>query len=123
VGKGPSEGAYPDGSLSGPHLLIYDAEDAGCRRLVDWIQRRDRDGRVVAFPSQNPELVRVAPELAGLALHRGIHGYDPRTRRIRSQERALPGLLRLLPRWRWLAPFARMAWFAHLLARIIDRQG
>jgi predicted DCC family thiol-disulfide oxidoreductase YuxK len=127
MGKGPAEGTHPDPGLSGPppcpYLLIYDAEDAQCRRLVDWVQRRDRDGRVVAFPFQNPELVRVAPELAGLALDRGIHGFDPRTRTVQDETRALPGLLRLLPRWRWLAPLARLSPVARLFVWFIDRRG
>jgi predicted DCC family thiol-disulfide oxidoreductase YuxK len=127
MGKGPSEGADRDPRLSSPppcpYLLVYDGDDAQCRRLVDWVQRRDRDGRVVAFPFQNPELLRVAPELAGRALDRGIHGYDPRTRTVQDETRALPGLLRLLPRWRWLAPLARLQPVARLFAWFIDRQG
>jgi hypothetical protein len=69
MGTGSSEGAEDLTGLSGPpapYLLAYDAEDSGCRRLVDWIQRRDSSGLVVSFPLQNPELVHVAPELAGL---------------------------------------------------------
>lgn len=127
MGKGPFEGADHDPGLSDPppcpYLLIYDAADAQCRRLVDWIQKRDRDGRVVAFPFQNPELVRVAPELAGLPLDRGIHGFDPRTRTIQEEARALPGLLRLLPGWRWLAPLARLHVVARLFAWFIGRRG
>lgn len=125
MGKGPFEGADDDPGLIAPppcpYLLVYDAEDARCRRLVDWIQRRDQDGRVVAFPYQNPELIRVAPELAGLALDRGLHGFDPRTRTIRDEDRVLPGLLRLLPRWRWLAPATRVPLLARLLCWFIHR--
>jgi len=44
-------------------LLVYDAEDPGCRRLVDRVGNCDRDGRVVTFPHLNAELVRMAGQL------------------------------------------------------------
>jgi len=127
MGKGPAEGTLHHPGLSDrqpwPYLLIYDAEDARCRRLADWVQRRERNGRVVAFPYQNPELVRVAPELAGLTLDRGIRGFDPRTRTVQEEARALPALLRLLPGWRWLAPLARLPLGSRLIFWFIGRRG
>jgi len=59
-----------------PLLLAYDAECPLCRRLVDWVQRRDRWGLIIPFPLQNPELVRMAPELAGRPLQAALHGLD-----------------------------------------------
>jgi predicted DCC family thiol-disulfide oxidoreductase YuxK len=125
LGEGASEGAADldglTGALPAPYLLAYDAEDGGCRRLVDWIQRRDRSGLVVSFPFQNAELVLVAPELAGLPQAGQVHGFDTRTRRLSSGEKLLPGLFRRLPGWGWLAPLASLPWVAGLLYRYIRR--
>jgi hypothetical protein len=109
MGAGPAPGG-PDrpGLTLAPYLLAYDAEDAGCRRLVDWVQRRDASGLVVAFPFQNPELVAVAPELAGLPQAGQIHGFDTRTRDLQSGPNLLPGLLSRLPGWTWLALLASL---------------
>ena len=119
MGQGASEGAADrdglTGALSAPYLLAYDAEDGGCRRLVDWIQRR------VSCPFQNAELVVVAPELAGLPQTGQVHGFDTRTRKLRSGAKLLPGLFRRLPGWGWLAPLASLPWVAGMLYRYIRR--
>jgi hypothetical protein len=82
---------------------------------VDWIQRRDREGLVVSFPFQNTELVHVAPEMAGLPQAGEVHGYDTRTREVRSGARILPSLLGRLPGWRWLAPLVSLPGVSALL--------
>jgi hypothetical protein len=64
----------------------------------------------------------VAPELAGLPLDRGIHGYEPRSRTLRSGPRMLPSLLRHLTGWRWLAPAAQVPLLARLLFALILRR-
>lgn len=86
-----------------PLLLAYDAECPACRRRVDWIQRRDRWGLVVPFPVQNPELVRMAPELAGLPLLERMHGLDTGTRRVLWGASLQGQVFRRLPHLRWLA--------------------
>ena len=125
LGEGTSEGAPAldglTGALPAPYLLAYDAEDGGCRRLVDWIQRRDRSGLVVSFPFQNAELVLVAPELAGLPQAGQVHGFDTRTRKLRSGAKLLPGLFSRLPGWGWLAPLASLPWVAGMLYRYLRR--
>ena len=125
MGTGPAEGE-PDftglkGSLPAPYLLAYDAEDGGCRRLVDWIQRRDSSGLVVSFPFQNAELVHVAPELAGLTQAGQVHGCDTRTRILRSGARMLPSLLSRLPGWGWLAPLAGIPGVSSLVYAFLRR--
>lgn len=87
-----------------PLLLAYDGECSLCRRMVDWIQRRDRWGLVVTFPLQNAELLRMAPELAGRPLHREIHAVDTGNRSVVAGAAVFPRVLARLPRWRMLAP-------------------
>jgi hypothetical protein len=126
MGQGPADRAPGRDGLSGvlpaPFLLAYDAEDSGCRRLVDWAQRQDRSGLLVSFPLQNGELVLVAPELAGLPQTGEVHGFDTRTRNLRSGPSLMPGLLSRLPGWRWLAPLACLPWVAALLFRYLRRK-
>jgi predicted DCC family thiol-disulfide oxidoreductase YuxK len=38
-------------------ILVYDGECDFCGRLARWVQRRDRDRRVLVKPSQEPGLV------------------------------------------------------------------
>lgn len=126
MGQGSSERGSDLPGLSGhlpaPYLLVYDAEDGPCRQLVDRIQKRDRDGLIVAFPFQNAELVHVAPELAGLSFQRGLHGYDPHTRSVQSGPGILPALLSRLSGWRWLAPLARIPVVCNLLFAFLRRR-
>lgn len=126
MGAGPSDGGpgLPrlTTPLPSPFLLIYDAEDPGCRNLIDWIQRRDQTGLVVSFPYQNAELLRVAPELAGLALYGEVHGFDTRSRRILRGASLLPPLLQRLPGWRWLALPAALPAMASLIYRFLRRR-
>lgn len=106
------------------YLLVYDAESAACRGMVDWIQRRDLEGLVVSFPFQNGELLHVAPELAGQFRVGEIHGLDTRTREIRQGARLLPELFRRLPGWRWrmLGPLARVPALASVLYAWLRRR-
>lgn len=98
-----------------PLLLVYDAESGSCRGLVDWVQARDRDCRVVTFPFQNAELVRVAPEVAGLPFDDEIHGLDTRTRKVYQGVALLPAVFRRLPAWSWLAPWVGLPLIAPLV--------
>ena len=123
MGSGASEGgsdlAGLNDVLPAPYILAYDAEDPGCRRLVDWIQRRDATGLVVSFPFQNSELVYMAPDLAGLPQPGQVYGYDTRTRIVRGGAGLLPSLFRRLPGWRWLAPLAMIPGMSALLYRYL----
>jgi len=126
MGLGASEGASGLPGLTrplpAPYLLVYDAENAGCRGMIDWIQRRDASGLVVAFPLQNTELVHVAPELAGLYLATEIHGFDTRSREVHRGPRLLPSLFRRLPGWKWLAPVVAIPALASLLYSFLRRR-
>lgn len=82
--------------------------------MMAWVQARDREGLVVAFPLQNPELVKVAPELAGRPLDAEIHALDLGTRQIWQGAGLLRPLARRLPGWRWLAPLLALPGVAAL---------
>lgn len=85
-----------------PLLVVYDAENPHCRRRIDWIRRRDRLGLIVAFPWQNPELPRIAPELAGRPLHLLPHGLDTRTREVWAGQALMPHLWARVSGLRWV---------------------
>ena len=72
--------------------------------MMTWVQLRDRQGLVVAFPLQSPELVRMVPELAGRPLEAEIHGLDLGSRQVWRGAGLLRPLARRLPGWRWLGP-------------------
>jgi len=99
-----------------PLILANDAECLHCRAFVDWIQERDQWGLVIPFPLQNPELVRMAPELAGRALEQGLHGVDTETHDVAAGDALAPLIARRLPGWRWLAPLAGLLFFTRLRA-------
>lgn len=103
-------------------LIAYDAECNPCCRLVDWVGARDRWGLVVCFPLQNPELVKLAPELAGRALHGEVHGMDLALRLTWSGPELLPRILARLPGWRWLAPTLRVPGLRQLCAWAWNRR-
>ena len=125
LGPGPAESPADLSCLSTalptPYLLVYDAESAACRHLVDWIQLRDRTGLVVSFPFQNGELVRVAPELAGRPLQFEIHAVDTGNRCVWAGAEVLPQLMRRLPRWRIVAPLLSLPGVSSLVGRIYRR--
>jgi predicted DCC family thiol-disulfide oxidoreductase YuxK len=124
MGAGPAEGGAVGDRLiplPAPYLLIYDAESPGCRRLIDWIQQRDQTGLVVSFPYQNPQLLHVAPELAGMALAGEVHGFDTRSRKVHRGARLLPSLFRRLPGWGWLALPASLPVVGGFVYRLLCR--
>jgi len=91
------------------HLLVaYDAECPFCRSVADWAGNHDKRGLIVFFPIQNPELMRMAPELGGLPLHETIHGLDASTRRVFTAGEAWLQIARRLPGWRWCAHLLSM---------------
>ena len=88
--------------------LIYDGECGFCRRCVALVQRADRGHRLDVVPFQDQE--RVArfgiplPALAA-AMHLVL---PPPDGRVLAGADAAPEILRLLPRWRWLAGVFRV---------------
>lgn len=89
--------------MPSPLVLVYDAETPGCRRLADWAARRDRDGLIVPFPSQNGEVARIAPELAGKVYPGVLLTLDTGTREVRAGADVMKAILARLPGWGWMA--------------------
>lgn len=104
------------GSSSDRWTLIFDGECGICRRSVDWIRLRDRDGRVEAIPFQDPAVPERFPEIPPERFTQAMQLVSPLGRRWEGA-RAAEELLRLLPRWRGLAPFFRIP----LVRTIADR--
>lgn len=100
----------------GPLLLAYDAECGLCVKRAEGLRARDRAGNLVLFPFQHPELIRMAPELAGRRLHGELHGMDLATRQVWSGPALLPELAARLPRWAWAAPLLRLPGVAKAVA-------
>jgi predicted DCC family thiol-disulfide oxidoreductase YuxK len=81
--------------------LIYDGECGFCQRAVDLVRRRDRERRLALIPFQDQ--ARVAAFGIPLpALAAAMHLLLPDGRVFAGAD-AAPEILRLLPRWRWLA--------------------
>jgi predicted DCC family thiol-disulfide oxidoreductase YuxK len=99
-------------------LVAYDGECSLCVRRADWLAKRDAWALFTLFPLQHPELVRIAPELAGKALHGELHGLDLESRRVMKGAELLPELLGRLPRWRWLAPLLKIPGLANLASKL-----
>ena len=99
-----------------PLLVVYDAESSRCCRWVDRVQKQDRHGLIVAFPFQNPELLNIAPELAGRALHLEIHGLDTSNRQVWAGAQLLPQIWVRLPGWRWVIFLMWIPWVSKLIA-------
>jgi predicted DCC family thiol-disulfide oxidoreductase YuxK len=106
-------------SRTAPLLVVYDAESARQRRWVDWIRRRDARALVVSFPFQNPELLGIAPELAGLPLHRQAHGLDTGSRKVYTGDALAGQAWRRLRGWGWLAWLSRLPGTVRLVSGIL----
>jgi hypothetical protein len=111
----------PDSHAPSTLLLVYDAEDFRCRRLVDWVGARDRDGLVVTFPYLNGELARMAPELAGLDFPGMVYTLDLETREVRGGTEIVPGLVRRLPTWAWAQAPAKLPLVAKMVLGLMRR--
>jgi len=105
------------------HLLVaYDAECPFCRSVIDWAAGHDKSGLIVFFPIQNPELLHMAPELAGFALHETIHGVDASTREIFIAGDLWLQMIRRLPNLRWSAPLLSLPGFSSFVRLAYKRR-
>ena len=88
--------------------LIYDGECGFCRRCVDLVRRWDREHRLDVVPFQDQDRVaRFGIPLPALAAAMHLLLPPPDSRVLAGAD-AAPEILRLLPRWRWLAGLFRV---------------
>ena len=105
------------GSTSDRWTLIFDGECGICRRSVDWIRLRDRDGRVETLPFHDAVVPLRFPEIPPERFTQAMQLVSPRGKRWEGA-RAAEELLRLLPRWRAVAPFFRIPLVRTLADRV-----
>ena len=93
----------PDRGGGGRATLIYDGECGFCLQAVDLVRRWDREQRITLVPFQDQ--ARVADfQLPLPALAAAMHlVLAPPDGRVFAGADAVPEILRLLPRRRWLA--------------------
>jgi predicted DCC family thiol-disulfide oxidoreductase YuxK len=104
-----------------PLLLAYDPACTLCCRMALWLARHDRLGLLHILSLRDPELLSLAPELAGKPLEKEIHGLDLGTRDIRAGADLLRPIARRLPGWRWLSLLLAIPGLPYLLNRIYLR--
>jgi predicted DCC family thiol-disulfide oxidoreductase YuxK len=86
-----------------PLLLAYDPACLRCCRLALGLARRDQRGLLLILSVRDPDLLAMAPELAGKLLEKEIHGLDLGTREVRAGADLLRPIARRLPAWWWLS--------------------
>jgi predicted DCC family thiol-disulfide oxidoreductase YuxK len=87
--------------------LIFDGDCGFCHRSVAWVRERDRGERVEIVPYQDPDVPRRFPEIPPDRFPRAMQLVSPEGERWEGA-RAAEEILRLLPKWRWVAPFFRI---------------
>ncbi len=104
-------------------ILVYDGACPLCTRAADWVRRNARPDVVELFPCQSEERTARFPEISEAACMEAMQLVLP-DGSIRSGERALPELFRLMRRWRWLAwlfSVPGIAWLSPFAYRWVAR--
>jgi predicted DCC family thiol-disulfide oxidoreductase YuxK len=104
--------------MPAPLLIAYDPDCSLCFRMALWLARRDRRGLLLVAPLRDPEVLALAPELAGRDLAREIHGLDLGTRRIWTGADLLGPIARRLPAWAWAVPLLGIPGMTGLVRRL-----
>ncbi len=107
--------------MASPLLLAYDPACSLCCRMAIWLARRDRQGLLLILSVRDPDLLVLAPELAGKPVEKEIHGLDLGTREVRAGADLLGPIARRLPAWRWLSPLLGIPGLPALANRIYLR--
>lgn len=107
--------------MPAPLILAYDPACTICCRMALWLARRDRRGLLLITNLRDPDLLALAPELAGKPLEKEIHGLDLGTRAIYAGADLLRPIARRLPGWKWLSPVLAVPAFPALANRIYLR--
>ena len=94
--------------MPAPLLLAYDPACIHCCRLALGLARRDQRGLLLILSVRDPDLLALAPELAGKPMEKEIHGLDLGTREVCAGADLLRPIARRLPAWWWLALLFRI---------------
>jgi predicted DCC family thiol-disulfide oxidoreductase YuxK len=89
--------------MATPLLLAYDPTCIHCCRLALGLARRDQRGLLLILSVRDPDLLILAPELAGKPMEKEIHGLDLGTREVCAGADLLRPIAQRLPAWWWLA--------------------
>ena len=104
-----------------PAVLIYDAGCAVCRQAADWVRRNAAAPDAFEFlPCGSAEAMERFPEIREADCLAAVHLVPPGGKAL-AGERALPEILRRLPRYRRAACLFRVPG-AHLLSRVLYRR-
>ncbi len=95
--------------------IVYDDTCRFCRRQMDSIRGRDRDGIFEFLPNRDPALLKRFPQLAGDDLNNGLRLVLP-DQRVFVGADAVHQIARRLPSTRWFAWLYRVP-VVHTLAR------
>ena len=82
--------------------LIYDGDCAFCRRCVALLKKWDRAARLTFVPFRDAGALAVLRPIPRAALEQAMHLVAP-DGRVFAGAAAVPPILRLMPRGRWLA--------------------
>ena len=87
--------------------LIYDGECPLCEKAVAWVQKRARPQTLEYLTCQSPERAQRFPTMAEAQCMEAMQLVMP-DGAVYSGDEALPVLLSMLRRWRWLAHLFRI---------------
>jgi len=107
--------------MPAPLLLAYDPACTLCCRMALWLARGDRQGLLHIVSLRDPDLLTLAPELAGRPVEKEIHGVDLGTREVRAGADLLRPIARRLPGWQWFSPILGIPVYNHLINRVYLR--
>ena len=87
--------------------LIYDGECPLCKKAVAWVQKRARPQTLDYLTCQSPERAQRFPDMVEAQCMEAMQLVMP-DGAVYSGDEALPVLLSMLRRWRWLAHLFRL---------------
>jgi predicted DCC family thiol-disulfide oxidoreductase YuxK len=107
---------------NGQFKLLYDGQCPFCRREIEWLKRRDRNGRLIAEDISTPEFHADTYGLTQVAVEKVIHGVLPDGRIVRRVE-ALREAYRAVGLGWLSAPTAWpvVRWFADMAYEVFAR--
>lgn len=109
----------PEDRAEAAYTVLYDGECPLCTRAVSRLAAWDKDGRLELLAAQSPGVSSRFPWVSEEALRGSIHLVGPENRTWEGAG-AVEELVRILPKWRWLAWVFRLP-LARPLARLAYR--